>query len=243
LQNDEKSTFIGVKIGDINGSAKANSSMPVSDRTTTELNLNIDNQAFTTGQTVKVAMNINDFKSIEGYQFTVNYDRKALRLNQIAGNKENFAVAEEGKIATSWNGALAQQSVVEFEFTALTNSDLKQVVTISSDVVRNEVYLNDGTFAKANLVFNGETAKNEFELFQNQPNPFNGTTLITFNSPSAGEYSLTVTDASGRTVSNAKGNAAKGLNEIKLEMPSNGIYYYTVKMADNIATKKMIVVE
>jgi hypothetical protein len=81
-------------------------------------------------------------------------------------------------------------------------------------------------------------------LLQNTPNPCRNETMIRFNLARNSHATLTVYDASGRTVATlvdeelAAGNHAP---EWKADVPS-GIYFYRLQTGDFADMKKMVVV-
>lgn len=83
---------------------------------------------------------------------------------------------------------------------------------------------------------------NEFSLLQNIPNPSDGNTKIMFNTPNAGNVSLTVVDMFGKCVVSKEISSISGLNTINLSQDlSSGIYNYSVQLNDVILTKRMII--
>jgi len=84
-----------------------------------------------------------------------------------------------------------------------------------------------------------------FELYQNQPNPFNATTNIAFELPTSSTVELTVADQYGRIIQTVQQDFEQGANQIKLDRNGMGagIYYYTLKSGDFTATKRMLIIE
>jgi hypothetical protein len=83
---------------------------------------------------------------------------------------------------------------------------------------------------------------NEFSLLQNIPNPSDGNTKIMFNTPNAGNVSLTIVDMFGKCVVSKEISSISGLNTINLSQDlSSGIYNYSVQVNDVILTKRMII--
>ena len=71
--------FIAVKIGDLDGDAKANLTSLVEQRSgPSPLQIQIDNAEVKAGNEVKVDFRANDFNKITGYQFTLDFDQTAL---------------------------------------------------------------------------------------------------------------------------------------------------------------------
>ncbi len=83
-------------------------------------------------------------------------------------------------------------------------------------------------------------------LSQNVPNPFSGTTGISFYMPQTGHAKLTVLNAVGQVVANLfDGNADVGANEVTFyaENLSAGVYYYQLTTCNSVENKKMMLLK
>ncbi len=83
----------------------------------------------------------------------------------------------------------------------------------------------------------------KFDVIQNVPNPFNGTTTIKFNNPVAETVNFSVYDMIGRQVHSNKINAVQGTNTITYtsEKLAPGAYFYSLSNGKNSITKRMVV--
>jgi hypothetical protein len=244
LAADEQADFIGVKIGDINGSAKASSKDAASDRSKGTINVSVDEAAVIAGNEVKVTFKAADIASIEGYQFTMNYDKAALELVTIEGDKANFGIIEEGVITTSWNGSTKEEALFTLVFKAKKDGQLSKLVSLNSRITKSEAYTNNSDLMDIALQFNGAKSVAQFELYQNTPNPFKGSTVIGFNLPKAEFAKVTVYDMTGRTLKVVEGDFTKGYNEVSInDIHATGVLQYKLETASNVATKSMIIVE
>ncbi len=98
---------------------------------------------------------------------------------------------------------------------------------------------NTGVFAQAG---------SGYELLGNEPNPFETSTTIKFNVPTAANVKVTLTDANGRKLAVIfDGQAVAGENRIDLDASaynlSSGTYFYTVETEGAAAAKAMILVK
>ncbi len=254
-EDDLNADFVGVKVGDVNGSANPSSFTNLDDRNTTgELVFTTNNAELKTGEIHTVEFTAIDF-AVSGYQFTLNFDKDVLELVDILpglANEENFGLAllNEGAITTSWHNAemiqlAATDIVFSLQFQAKAEVALNQALSINSRYTTAEAYGAEGLMDVA-LEFAGTTTSDQFELYQNTPNPFRQTTVIGFNLPEAGAATLTVTDLSGKVILVEKGNFAKGYNQIDLkkkDLSANGVMYYQLESATETATRKMILIK
>ena len=88
-----------------------------------------------------------------------------------------------------------------------------------------------------------ETIPENIVLAQNYPNPFNPTTMIEFSLPENGMVSLKVHNVLGQEVTtlvNKEMKAGTYQYSFNAANLSSGIYFYTIKTAYHIATKKMM---
>ena len=100
------------------------------------------------------------------------------------------------------------------------------------------------SFSTGNNVSLKESGNSLFNLEQNQPNPFNSSTIITYFLPSHEEVTLKVYDLLGHNIAileNEKKKPGKHSVTFNGSALSNGIYYYQLEAGDFIETKKMVV--
>jgi subtilisin-like proprotein convertase family protein len=262
-QDELFNDFVGVKIGDVTGDAKANEFVSGDDRNFTgELVFAIDDAQVAAGEVYTVDFKAADFNNILGYQFTMNFDNNAFDLVNIeAGNlsgltESNFGLTNvaDGVITTSWNAEnvrVADDEVLfSITFKAKQTAQLSNALSVNSSVTKAEAYTANLGFYTVALRFdteNGSTvAGGEFELYQNEPNPFKSTTVIGFNLPKAAAATLTIYDVSGKVVKSYEGDFAKGYNNIvveRSELGATGVLYYELSTDEFTATKKMITIE
>ncbi|MGI9158886.1 MAG: T9SS type A sorting domain-containing protein, partial [Saprospiraceae bacterium] len=232
--------FVSVKVGDVNGSAIANSLMSADDRTAGTLLFDVQDRAVKAGE--EFTVNFKAAEQVAGYQFTMNL--KGLEVVDIvpgAGmDQTNFGVFADA-ITTSFDGKEAAEFAVKFR--ATTTGQISNLLGVSSRITKAEAYKNDARLDVA-FRFNGTTiAGVGFELYQNTPNPFISKTQIGFHLPEATEATLTIFDEAGRMIYTQRGDFAKGYNAITLDrnvINATGVLYYKVDTGSDSATRKMI---
>jgi hypothetical protein len=90
---------------------------------------------------------------------------------------------------------------------------------------------------------------NAFNLSPNHPNPFNGSTVLSFSPSVSGPVEMSVRDASGRTVWESRNHVEAGNHQIVWEardangrtLPS-GIYLFVLKAENQTVVRKMLLV-
>ena len=252
----------GIKVGDVDLSAKANfGSGAIDQRTVGTLSFKAEEAKLVAGQTIEVPVRAKDFTNIRGYQMTLNFDQTAM---EYAGMKpgaldlssENFGTekASEGIVTTLWadeNGSTISNDDVLFTlvFNAKADVSLSTVLTANSKLTTAMAVNSTDDVLDVNLEFNtntGVVVSGKFELMQNTPNPFSSITTIKFNLPEAGKAQLTVYDVTGKTIMTKSIDGSKGLNEVtvnKNQLGATGVMFYQLVSGDFSATKKMVIVE
>jgi len=255
--------FVAVKIGDVNNSAVTNfGGSNTSDRNLTgELDFVVDEMSVTPDQTIRVPFRASNFVNLLGYQFALQFNPEALKLEDIEmGELEglsdaNFGLTmlEDGIITTSWDNSkntLHDNNTVLFTliFKANTKSELSKLLQVTSATMPSEAYRTAGNGAEllnVSLQFNkaNTNVADDFELYQNNPNPFRETTTIGFRLPEAGKATVTVYDLSGKVLKTIQQDFAKGYNEVTLnheELGASGILFYQLEAATQTATRRMV---
>ena len=259
------SDFIAIKVGDVSGDATPNDILGVDDRTlngTTTFATN--DQTFTAGQNIAVPVTADELSRIVGYQFTMEFDNKALQLadiemGEVKGmSKANFGLTmvNDGIITTSWDNSkttLNRQSGILFtlHFQTTTSGTLSELLNITSQYTEAEAYqtLGGSNIESQNVTlrFNESQSVNTgFALYQNKPNPFSLNTVVGFQLPEADNATLTIYDLSGKVVKVVSGEFAKGHNQIRVsntDIAATGVLYYRLETSNHTATRKMILVK
>jgi hypothetical protein len=103
-----------------------------------------------------------------------------------------------------------------------------------------------GSFVIPTAVDDHNFNKFSFTLHQNYPNPFNPVTTIRFEVPFSQHVELKVFDVLGRevmTLFNDIAPAGVVAVDLNADQLSSGVYIYTIKAANNIISKKMILMK
>lgn len=85
---------------------------------------------------------------------------------------------------------------------------------------------------------------NGFDVSQNNPNPFDASTVINFTCPVSGKVNFAVTDVLGRQVYDTNINATAGANTFTFTTDlTSGTYFFSLSDGTHTITRKMIVTE
>ncbi len=253
--------FVAIKIGDVNASAVTNSNFTgaIGHRSADLLMFETEKQDWQQGETVRIDFLAKDFNSVYGFQFTIDFDQIRLDFQNVVPtaltNNDNFGttLTQMGAITVSWfdnkpvtldNG----EAIISLEFKVKSACKANNSFGISSRFTNAEAYIGeDMEIWDIGLDFltvsaTGELAVQGFDLYQNVPNPFNNETVIGFQLPEAMQATLTIIDASGKTLKVISGKYPAGYNEILVnssELPAMGMLYYRLETPVSAATRVM----
>lgn len=268
--------FIGVKVGDVNQSAAINAHEPivVIRGAAPEVVLEVPDLPMTSGAIVRVPVFIRG-DQFGGMQFTLHTGSTRLvgiEPGTLAVDAQHYAVYDN-QVALSWNGAEpvdmhSGSAAIILVLQAGDNAThLRHELVLGSEITASEAYVfSDGRFVETTLRMEmmsadseQEIAEDEFELYQNKPNPWKEETRIGFSLPKAMHARLTVFDPAGKHILVKEMDAPKGYAEFTLyahEIAVQTVLYYKVDAypvagdsssdegtATWSATKKMIMLE
>ncbi|MBK9984537.1 MAG: HYR domain-containing protein [Saprospiraceae bacterium] len=251
--NQYDKDFVAIKIGDVNNSVQANAKqvLPRSDKGVVSFVAN--DRVVTTGEMVDVAISSNDFAAIEGYQFTLQtqgLEFRGVESGIINMSDDNMGVFGS-TLTASWNkagGVSAKASDVLFtlKFQATAPGKLSTMMALNSKETQAEAYNTQDDIKGLKLTFRGAEHGAEFALYQNEPNPFKGNTVIGYDMPTSGKVTLTLFDVTGKVLFVKDQESVKGYNTISVSsksIPSVGVLYYRLDANEYTATKKMVIIE
>jgi len=93
-------------------------------------------------------------------------------------------------------------------------------------------------------IYSSTVLPTSFALKQNYPNPFNPSTSFSIELPTESDYSITIYNLQGQKVDEISGH---GVGEVVETWDAtglaSGVYFYTVKAGNNVATRKMMLLK
>ncbi len=255
--------FVAIKIGDMNNSANPDSLNTDEDRAGLEpLSFSFYNQIIKNGEQYKVAVYASNYKDILAYQCALQFNTSSIDFLKLSPGKINLseehygkALLEEGILTISYHEVEtenydAEDALFYFEFTALKNGKLEELIKLTNRYTKAEAYNQAGevipvSFRAINQHSNSvePAEESEFLLFQNKPNPFKNSTQIGFNLPKAQHASLKIFDINGKLIQEYKGMFKAGYNEISISasiLNAKGLYYYQLDSEEKSSVKRMI---
>ncbi len=244
--------FIGIKVGDVNDSASANVLGDSNESNSVgSIDLSFEDYAYEKGEMVELSLHSDQLNSVAGLQFTL--ETNGLELISIQGldievSETNYARMSKDITNFSWNSRENKNvsDIVKIVFIADEPGILSESVDINSDLLESEAYLGK----KLNIIPIKLTGRNNteqtFKLYQNKPNPFNGSTTVSFEIPKSTVATLSVMDVTGRVLWTYTDEFNKGTQSIIIsekDINATGVLYYQLDAGDFSAIKKMILIE
>lgn len=259
---DELVKFVGVKTGDVD--ADANALL----RQNGTFEFLLENQSIeNTGERVEVEFKAKDFKGINGYQYTIDFESKLLEyIDVIPGvlpNLSSFnfkdAKAADGQLTTGYINIDAVDLndndvlfTLVFESQA-ANFELKDVIKASNNLIPMQVIESTGELKnEVELIFESSTSstvntfENNLDLRQNVPNPFDNETIVGFTLPDATAVQLNFMDASGKLLHTIDSDYPQGYHEVTVSknvLPTTGVVFYQLQTEFGTKVQKMIILE
>lgn len=256
--------FIGVKVGDVNGTYQTNANGNAEADTRSVHTLKTTDARIEAGQTFTLPLTTASEVTTYGLQMTIEFDAEKVSFIGFSGSDNiklsdanlGLSQAHRGQISIAYDRATAvelsiDELLMELTFVANENTQISDVFTLSERTISAEIYVdNAGLIQAQNLSLeienrNGVAQTAGFHLMQNAPNPFENNTTISFTLPKAEYASLKVFDYTGRLLFERQDEFQKGYNQIELDIKdidAQGILYYQLDTKTHSASKKMIVI-
>lgn len=252
--------FVAVKTGDVNNSISYylhNDETEV--RGADAYHISTKDQKFSAGQQVKVTLNASQTAELYGAQFTVDFDASVLTYLDysvgqldLSADKLSSTKADAGLLTLSADFVQGREIAADSELTSIyfiaqQDGRLSDVLDLTSEVTVAEAYNTHQEVMEITLDFEaGNQISNDLVVYQNEPNPFAGSTTVPYYTTAESTVSLEVFDASGKTLYQTSMAAAKGHNKFTLSgdnVPSSGVLFYRVQSGKSSIVKKMILLD
>ena len=243
--------FVGVKIGDPNGTASPNSGLSQSQqRYNSSITFTLPDQLIEQGKIYTIPFHLRNSEEVLSYQFTLGFSGlELLDIEEGIAVRENFGThfSERGMLTTAWSASSKIRTAEPWfglTFLARETGQLSELLTIHSDITPEEAYTQENEKRGISLLFSDRSYSN-LELFNNRPNPFVEETTIGFILPEAAAIQLKIMDAHGKEIGEYFGSFEKGYNEMRIELKKmpKGILYYQLVSPFGSKTHKMMHLE
>ena len=245
--------FIGVKIGDLNGTAQPNFIEIKPREVLQPFNLLTDQIAFNAGEIINVPIRISSSQSLTGFQFTLHSNgmeildvlpgRIPLTDGEYAlfGDKMTFSWFDENTVDVSKDDVL-----FTLVLKAKHDGNLSQSISINSDITDAEIYLDgEQTFIPVLNVIHPD-AEAALEIVSCAPNPWKDETTIFFFLPETSNVIYNVIDVNGRKIYSDNEYLTEGYHNYTLkaaDFSARGILFLEVNAGGRRMVEKMVLME
>ncbi len=259
-QQPATADFIGIKIGDVNGSANPSlTGDGTEERTSAIMALVTDERELVAGEEITVPIKAMTASELLAIQFTLEFETDDLELRShekgvlpmLGDDAFGKTLLGQGILTAAWfNPTPAvlnkDDALFNLRFLVKKPGRLSEKLSITARYTDALAYQPDGQPSKPVLEFanqNDLQTSAGFQLYQNQPNPFRQSTRIGFTLPDRSEAKLTIYDTDGRVLKAIQADFEKGYNEVAVEradLQSGGVVFYKLETPTHTAVKKMI---
>jgi hypothetical protein len=236
--------FIGIKVGDVNLTSSPNAQAPASERFEGIVYFDTEERQVQENEVFELRFTAST--PVEACQFTLETDALEM-LEIIPGpqmSQEHFAwFPQQSMLSMAWETGGKPEFTLKMK--ALKAGALREMLRISDQITKAAAYTarpNAPTVTER-LALRFGNAVTSFELFQNQPNPFEQQTAITFQLPEASPAVLTVFDGTGKILWINSKDWPAGLNTVQVDLTAlgaAGVLYYKLETPERSAVRKMI---
>lgn len=243
--------FMAIKIGDVDGSATGFMVGNTSNRSVPNKTISYEINKLKKGlQTIQFYA--NDLKSLEGVQLKLQLDQRFSLINVESIlpsflKDQYFYNEKDNTVSIVWYNPQSINLTDEEAFITLTLSNTADMSPekpyLNKNSFQSEIYTSDNTFG-ITLTEKGKKIGSNFVVYQNVPNPFTTTTIITYNLPQDGVVNIKFIEPSGKVLRNMKTEGKKGLNQYHLEqqlLDYHGLVYYEVEHNGHAQVRKMMI--
>ncbi len=251
LSSNTQFDFVGIKIGDLNGSATVNDMQQTDERNHQDvLHLDATQQSNTTNFKLKEA------KELMGFQLTLALENTNLEIQKI--ESDLFSPSEIHTNVDATNGLIhisctaSNAKKINKETTLFSihyEHNTSPLFTLHPRFLQAEAYNNQQEVLNLQLSnsTNESLAENQasanLEVFENYPNPFETQTTIRFQLEQTETVQVMIFNVAGQQVYDYEGNFEAGQNEIILnadELAGSGSFIYVLKTPSKTQSMRLI---
>lgn len=237
---DLRADFTGIKIGDM-------SCYPISYRNYKKFVIMSDDLFIRPNRRIEIPVSSKNACLINGMQLTFDlsvFTDFEIKSGLMDIGEKDYNITDNKFLLsyTNPNGLNLRENDVLF--TLIVESakveKLSSLLRFAENSLTPEAYLGEELeIADLELEFRD----NDFELYQNEPNPFSYKTSIGFNLTDQPDYKLSIYDLAGKTIYSVQSEGKMGYNKIELNagiFSANGLYFYKIESGAHSVIKKMI---
>ncbi len=254
LQSDMDIDFIGIKVGDVNGSVTPNLlEKDLSDRSQRwSLRFEVVDRELERGDGQWIDVLVNNYERISGWQGTLIFDPKSIDIKSIESDKIDFSTenvnyknAQQGKITFSFadneirdikDGTILLKLGVDVK----SQANVSDILSLSSALTPSEAYRGYGEVVPLLLEY-GDITKDR--IVSVNPNPWVKETEIAFSVAQDGEVRFDFFDVTGRKIFTHNAVYDQGDNKLRIDkndITTLGLIYINMITSEGVSEYKMV---
>lgn len=238
--------WIGVKIGDLNHTAIPNDAKS-SSRSKNLAKVLLPAMQVNEGDYIEIPLTLSQ-DDIYGIQMSLKLD--GLQIEGVEGLSPAYyhldKAASSLRIVNHQEHRLLQD-IALLQLSVNKSGSLSDMIELGYDITPEAVY-EDLDNADVSLQFEEglslDIPSEKAQLYQNQPNPFTGETVIQFRIPEAGEVSITFFSSAGQLIYDISDKYGPGVNAVQLTRSDlsllEGVVFYRMSYLDQVITRRMV---
>lgn len=240
--------FIAVKIGDVNNSTIPNVVSQSSElRSNKYIEFTYEDEYIEEGETTTINF-ITKTGNLYGYQLSFITD--GVEIMSCSGRDmfdDNYNIMNSTTMTISHNTDYPidnRSAIISIDVRARQSGMISEMISINSKYLKTESYV--GTDLDIYDIVLRKTEEVQFELYQNEPNPFSEQTSISFELPANESATISLYTVNGQLLQTYQIEGIEGYNELavnKKDIGVSGLLYYKLESSGYSATKHMILLE
>ena len=253
LENPGNLDFIGIKIGDVNGTAKPDFTQLLPRESLLPFELKTDQQFYSEGDIINVPIRISSDQMLTGFQFTLaapGMEFLHIFPGQLDVSEEHFALYND-RVSISWFDentidVSADDVLFTLQLRAIKSGNIGQALSINSEITEAEIYLVDEETFLPVLHVDDPHAGSDLQILSCAPNPWKEETIINFYMPESEQVNFTLFDISGREIFSTSSYLKSGHHQHQLkssDFKARGILLLEIKTAKYSEVMRLIVTE
>lgn len=244
--------FIGIKYGDVNGSASLTGEPGADERyNAPPLLLRTDDPWLETGETATLKFRLAEAAMLEGWQIALEADPAKLQFLGVEGLPGDHFTLRNQQFRALWADGLpknydSEGIFFELKVKALEPTHVSKALFIDGESLRPEAYTAQGSGAPERnplrLHF-GSATDASATFFPPRPNPFATETTFEILLENATPAQLELFDLNGRLVFSKTYALENGLQTITLPasaLPDRGVFAYRIAVGTAVTSGRLV---
>ncbi len=244
--------FVGIKYGDVNGSALLTGEPGADDRyTAPPMLLQAKDQWLKKGEEAVVTFHLTETSVLEGWQLAMDAEPSKVQIVGLEGLPEDHYVLHGHEIRALWADGAGQvfdskKAIFRLKIKALQDIQVSEALFLNAEKLRPEIYTVEGprgTERRPMILHFGEQSHASATFFPPRPNPFATETTFEILTEKPASVLLEVFDLNGRKVVSQTYNVGSGLQTIRLlntDLPGKGVFAYRISAGEAVGRGRLV---